>query len=146
MAQRKRLEAELLKAKEEQQDMYYNHSVEKQQEALDKELEDYTKNKQDQMDALDEYLKKEEQVIADSFDLVAKNTKAVTDNLIKISEEYGVAISNTIVNPWMDGVNAIGKYEEQLDTTISATTANLDILKKNLADLQNQADKNNKKV
>ena len=55
MAQRKRLEAELLKAREELNDLYYDHSIEKQQEALDKELEDYTQNKQDQMDALDEY-------------------------------------------------------------------------------------------
>ena len=141
MAQRKRLEADLLKAKEEQQDIYYNHSIEKQQEALDKELDDYTQNKQDQMDALDEYLKKEEQVIADSFDLIAENTKSVIDTLIGISEEYGVTISDTIATPWIDGANAIGTYEERLDTSVSATTANLETLKAHLADLQVQADK-----
>ena len=140
-AERKRLEAELLKAREELQDLYYDHSVEKQQEALDKELEDYTKNKQDQMDALDEYLKKEDQVIADSFGLVAENTKALTDTLIQISEEYGVTISDTVSSPWMNGANAIGTYEEQLDTTISATTKNLETLKQQLEDLQAQADK-----
>lgn len=141
MAQRKRLEAELLKAKEEQQDMYYNHSIEKQQEALDKELEGYTKNKEEQMDALDEYLKKEEQVIADSFDLVAENTKVITDTLIQISEEYGVSISDTIATPWINGANAIGTYEEQLNTSVSATTKNLETLKQSLEDVQNQADK-----
>lgn len=141
MAQRKRLEAELLKAKEEQQDMYYNHSIEKQQEALDKELEDYTKNKQDEMDALDEYLKKEEQVIADSFDLIAENTQVITNTLIKISEEYGVTISDTVASPWLKGANAIGTYEEQLNTSVSATTKNLEALKKQLEDIQKQADK-----
>ena len=141
MAQRKRLEAELLKAKEEQQDMYYNHSVEKQQEALDKELEDYTKNKEDQMDALDEYLKKEEQVIADSFDLVAENTKLIANTLVQISEEYGVTISDTVATPWINGANAIGTYEEQLNTSVSATTKNLETLKKHLEDLEVQADK-----
>ena len=141
MAQKKRLEADLLQAKEELQDLYYDHSIEKQQEALDKELEDYTQNKQDQMDALDEYLKKEEQVIADSFDLIAENTKSVIDTLIGISEEYGVTISDTIATPWIDGANAIGTYEERLDTSVSATTANLETLKAHLADLQVQADK-----
>ena len=141
MAQRKRLEAELLKAKEEQQDMYYNHSIEKQQEALDKELENYTKTKEDQMDALDEYLKKEEQVISDSFDLVAENTKTIANTLIQISEEYGVTISDTVATPWINGANAIGTYEEQLNTSVSATTKNLETLKKKLEDLQTQADK-----
>lgn len=141
MAQRKRLEAELLKAREELQDLYYDHSVEKQQEALDKELEDYTQNKQDQMDALDEYLEKEEQVISDSFGLIAENTKTIANTLISISEEYGVTISDTIATPWVNGANAIGTYEEQLNTSVSATTENLESLKKHLEDLQVQADK-----
>jgi len=141
MAQRKRLEAELLKAREELQDYYYDHSIDKQQEALDKELEDYTQNKQDQMDALDEYLKKEEQVIADSFDLVAENTKAIANTLVQISEEYGVSISDTVATPWINGANAIGTYEKQLNTSVSATTANLEILKQHLENLQAQADK-----
>lgn len=141
MAQRKRLEAELLKAREELNDLYYDHSIEKQQEALDKELEDYTKNKEDQMDALDEYLKKEEQVIADSFDLVTKNTEVIVGTLVRLSEEYGVTISDTIATPWFEGANAIGTYEEQLNTSVSATTANLETLKQHLEDLQTQADK-----
>ena len=141
MAQRKRLEAELLKAKEEQQDLYYNHSFDKQQEALDKELEDYTKNKEDQMNALDEYLKKEEQVIADSYDLIAENTKNIANTLIQISEEYGVTISDAVATPWINGVNAIGTYQEQLNTSVSATTKNLEALKSYLEDLQAQADK-----
>lgn len=140
VAQRKRLEAELLKAREELNELYYNHSIDKQQEALDKELEDYTQNKQDQMDALDEYLKNEEQVIADSFDLVTKNTEVVADTLIRISEEYGVTISDTIATPWINGANAIGTYEEQLNTSVSVTTANLETLKQHLEDLQAQAD------
>ena len=141
MAQRKRLEAELLKAKEEQQDMYYDHSVEKQQEALDKELEAYTKNKEDEMDALDEYLKKEEQVISDSFDLIAENTRNIANTLIGISEEYGVSISDTVATPWINGANAIGTYEEQLNTSVSATTKNLETLKQQLEELQTQADR-----
>ena len=141
MAQRRRLEAELLKAKEEQQDMYYTHSIEKQQEALDKELEEYRKNKENQMDALDEYLKQEEQVISDSFDLVAENTKAIANTLIQISEEYGVSISDTVATPWINGADAIGTYEEQLNTSVSNTTKNLETLKQHLEDLQTQADK-----
>lgn len=141
MAQKKRLEAELLKAREELNDLYYDHSVEKQQEALDKELESYTENKQKEMDALDEYLKNEEQVVADSFDLIAKNAETVANTLTRISEEYGVTISDTIATPWINGANAIGTYEEQLNTSVSTTTANLEALKQHLEELQIQADK-----
>lgn len=141
MAQRKRLEAELLKAREELNDLYYDHSIEKQQEALDKELEDYTKNKEDQMNALDEYLKKEEQVIADSFDLIAENTKNIANTLIRISEEYGVTISDTVATPWINGTNAIGTYQEQLNTSVSTTTKNLETLKQQLESLQTQANR-----
>lgn len=141
MAEKKRLEAELLKAKEEQQDLYYKHSVEKQQEALDKELEDYTKNKEDEKGALDKYLEDEEKVIADSFDLVARNAETVAGALTRISQEYGLTISDTIASPWVNGTNAIGTYQGQLNTAVSATTANLGILKQGLTELQIQADK-----
>jgi TP901 family phage tail tape measure protein len=140
IARKKQLEAELAAAQEELDELYYNHSVEKQQEALDKSLENYQDNKQDEMDALDESLKNEEQIIADSYATITANTESVAQTLSDIASQYGITLSDSVMQPWLDGANAIGTYQEQLDTSMSSFTQQLEALKQMYADLQNQAD------
>lgn len=141
IAQKKKLQAELAQAKEELEELYYDHSVEKQQDALDKQLEDYQNNKQDEMDALDESLKNEDQIIQDSYATIAANTESLAQNLSDIADKYGITLSDSVTKPWLDGVDAIGTYQGQLDTSMSAFTGQLKILKQELIDLQVEADK-----
>lgn len=141
IAQKKKLQAELAQAKEELEELYYDHSVEKQQDALDKQLEDYQNNKQDEMDALDESLKNEDQIIQDSYATIAANTELLAQNLSDIADKYGITLSDSVTKPWLDGVDAIGTYQEQLDTSASAFTEQLRALKQELVDLQVEADK-----
>ena len=140
IARRKQLEAELAAAQEELDELYYNHSVEKQQEALDKSLENYQDDKQNEMDALDESLKNEEQIIADSYATITANTESVAQTLSDIASQYGITLSDSVMQPWLDGANAIGTYQEQLDTSMSSFAQQLEALKQMYADLQNQAD------
>ena len=140
IAQKKKLQAELAQAQEELDELYYNHSVEKQQEALDKTLEDYQDNKQNEMDALDESLKNEEQVIADSYATITANTESIAQTLSEIASEYGITLSDSVTKPWLDGTNAIGTYQEKLDTSMSSFTQQLESLKNMFIDLQTQAD------
>ncbi len=140
IARRKQLEAELAAAQEELDELYYNHSVEKQQEALDKSLENYQDDKQNEMDALDESLKNEEQIIADSYATITANTESVAQTLSDIASQYGITLSDSVMQPWLDGANAIGTYQEQLDTSMSSFTQQLEAFKQMYADLQNQAD------
>lgn len=140
IARRKKLEAELTSAQEELDELYYNHSIEKQQDALDDQAESYQDEKEKEMEALDEYLKNVEQVIADSFATITGNTEAVAETLRGIADEYGINLSEAITNPWEQGVIAIGTYQDQLDTSMSAFTAQLDAIKKQLLDLQAEAD------
>lgn len=141
IAQKKKLQAELAQAKEELEELYYDHSVEKQQDALDKQLEDYQNNKQDEMDALDESLKNEDQIIHDSYATIAANTESLAQNLSDIADKYGITLSDSVTKPWLEGVDAIGIYQEQLDTSASAFTEQLRALKQELVDLQVEADK-----
>ena len=141
IAQKKKLQAELAQAREELDELYYDHSVEKQQEALDKSLEDYQNNKQDEMDALDESLKNENQIIQDSYATIAANTELLAQNLTDIADRYGISLSDSVTKPWLDGANAIGTYQEQLDTSTSSFTGQLKLIKQELADLQVEADK-----
>ena len=140
IARRKKLEAELAKAQEELDETYYSHSIEKQQDALDDNLESYQDEKEKEMEALDEYLKNVEQVIADSFATITGNTEAVAETLKGIADEYGIDLSEAIINPWEQGVIAIGTYQDQLNTSTSAFTAQLDLIKQQLLDLQAAAD------
>lgn len=141
IAQKKKLQAELAQAKEELEELYYDHSVEKQQDALDKQLEDYQNNKQDEMDALDESLKNEDQIIQESYATIAANTESLAQNLSDIADKYGITLSDSVTKPWLEGVDAIGTYQEQLDTSASAFTEQLRALKQELVDLQVEADK-----
>lgn len=141
IAQKKKLQAELQQAQDELNDLYYDHSIEKQQEALDKSLENYQDNKQDEMDALDESLKNENQVIQDSYAGIAANTDSLAQNLSEIADKYGITLSDSVTKPWLEGVDAIGTYQGQLDTSASAFTEQLRALKQELVDLQVEADK-----
>lgn len=146
IANKKKLEAELSAAQQELEELYYNHSVEKQQEALDKSLEDYQDNKQNEMDDLDESLKNEEQIIADSYATITANTESVAQTLSDIASQYGITLSDSVMQPWLDGANAIGTYQEQLDTSMSSFTQQLETLKKMYSDLQAQADSTGKSM
>ena len=141
IAERRRLEEELRKLQQERDDLFYDESVENQQEALDKELENFQDAKNKEIEDLEEYLKNQEKVLQDSFAIVQKNTQQIAGKLVEIAEDYGVTISDTVATPWINGTNAIGKYQEQFNTSVSATTANLETLKQQLKDLETQADK-----
>ena len=121
-------------------ELYYDHSIEKQQEALDNSLENYQDEKDKEMEALDEYLKNVEQVIADSFATITGNTEAVAGTLKEIADEYGINLSDAITSPWEQGVNAIGTYQDQLDSSTSAFVEQLQLIKQQLLDIQAEAD------
>jgi hypothetical protein len=98
------------------------------------------------MEKLDEYLKNVEQVIADSFATITGNTETVAETLKGIADEYGINLSEAITSPWEQGSIAIGTYQEQLDTSISAFTQQLEGIKQQLIDLQTEADKTAKSL
>ena len=114
IAKRKKLQEDLYNAQQELAETYYDHDIETQQNALDKELEAYRQEKEDRMEELDNYLKNEEQVLADSLKLILENADGIDAFLKNISEEYGVSIYDAVVDPWSDGADAIARYLEML--------------------------------
>lgn len=114
IAKRKKLQEELYNAQQELAETYYDHDIETQQNALDKELEAYRQEKEDRMEELDNYLKNEEQVLADSLQLILEKADGIDAFLKNISEEYGVSIYDAVVDPWSDGADALARYIEML--------------------------------
>lgn len=133
-AQKKKLQAELLKAQAELEEAYYDKSIEDQQDALDKEYENYEENQQKEMDSLEEWLDDRETIIQDSFDLVKENTQVIYDELLNLSHEYGIQISDEIIAPWLAGKDAIGEYKDaflnaELNEDASAFISQLESVK-----------------
>lgn len=141
IAQRKKLEEELANAQKELDETYYNRDIELEQKALDDSLEAYKKSKEDRMEELDKYLEQEDQVIKDSYALILANTESVSAGLQEISERYNISISKNVTEPWIQGTSALGTYETELDYATSTYVDMLERVRKELIDIQVQADK-----
>lgn len=154
-AQRARLEAELAEARADQEEMYYERSVSNQQEALDKSLENFTNEKEDEKEKLDEWLEDTEQVVADAFNSMTENAKVVNETLKGLADEYGLELSEAIIKPWEDGATTMGTYWDSFTNlgsdAITSLKAELESFKTALesakreaqmdVDLQNQQNK-----
>ena len=107
------------------QESYYNRSVEDQQNALDKELENFKDEKEAEKESLDLYLEEIETVIADSLGWVKDNADTVYDTLKSKADEYGLKLDDTVVAPWKSGESAIDSYTSKFGDTASTTTEKL---------------------
>ena len=128
-AKRAQLEAELAELKAGLDETYYDRSVEEQQNALDKELENFQKEKDDEVAKMEEYLEDIKQVVADSLTTVQANASGIYDTLTGKAEEYNLTLSESILTPWQNGSLAVSDYQETFDTAISSTMDQLDALK-----------------
>lgn len=141
-AQRAKLQAELAKAQQDLQDKYYDHSVEDQKEALDKELENFKEEKDAEMTQWEEYLEDIERVLTDSLTIVKDNAINIYDTLNNKAEEYDLTLSDSIMSPWQNGSLAISDYQNVFDTAMSSTMDQLGELKaewQNIIDLMARA-------
>ena len=137
-AKRKQLQAELLAANTELEEFYYNHSIDTQKDALDKEYDSYEQNKQDEMDALDEWLKQQEAVIQESFDIIKANAETVLATIRDTANEYGVQISDAITEPWKNNETALSDYSGVFNSTIGNLSAAVDAFIGKLNELLNK--------
>ncbi len=125
-AKRKQLEAELLEAKADLEDTYYDRSISQQKEALDTEAEDFRQQKEREMEIWDEYMSNVEQVVKDSLDVVRENADDIGNTLTEKTNEYSLTVSDAVLSPWREGMDAIDEYTTKFGDSISATTAQLD--------------------
>lgn len=129
VAKRKELEAQLAEARAEQEDLFYNRSVEDRQSALDRELESFKEEKDAEMEALDKYLEDVEQVVTDSLNIVQANAKEIGQTLTDQTKEYNLTVSSAVLDPWRDGASAIDDYTTKFGDTVSSTTTQLNEIK-----------------
>ena len=135
-AKRARLEADLAEARTEQEEMYYERSVSNQQEALDKSRENFTAEKEAEKEELETQLEDTKAVVAEAFKSLEENAAGVHTTLTTLAGEYGLQLSDAIVNPWKDGATTMGTYWKTFTDTgsdaITGLTTQLDTFYKSL--------------
>lgn len=121
IAERRRLEAQLMEAKEGLNDTYYDHSRDAQSQALDEESEAYTQSKERYIEQLEEQLKDTETLIQNSIMDVMLNADIVYDELVTLSDTYGGILSDELTQPWEDASAQAILWKEELDRQLSAS-------------------------
>lgn len=127
--------------KQEQEELYYERSIEQRGSALDKELEDFQEEKDAEIEKWEEYLDDVEQVVTESLATIKAETDTIYNTLGNKAEEYNLTLSNAILTPWRDGANAISGYQETFDTAMSSTTDKLKALKSSWQEVISSMDK-----
>lgn len=100
-AEKKRLENELQSYREELEEYQYNHSIEMQEEALDKELEAFKDEKEEELKAYEEkldkqleeindFIKSESKLRQEALKLIEGKNRELYDRLLAWNKEYGV--------------------------------------------------------
>ena len=113
IAERRRLEAQLAEQREELNDTYYEHSMDAQQEALDKEAEAY----EEAMNKFVENLRANLDSALDNMETFMSGvTAAVTANapiIVDAYESLGIALDSAIITPWEEAADAMVEYSEE---------------------------------
>ena len=120
IAERRKLEAQLMKAKEGLNDSYYDHSRDAQSTALDEEAEAYALSKEKYIEQLEEQLKEQETLIENSIMDVMLNADTVYNELIGLSDLYGGILSDELTQPWKDASSQAIAWKDELKTSMTS--------------------------
>ncbi|MCM1189327.1 MAG: hypothetical protein NC541_08525 [bacterium] len=138
-AKRKKFEQKLSDAKKDLEETEYNHSIETQEDALNKQFEQYEEERNAEIDALRESLNDREKIISDSLTTVKDNASLVGQEIATIAAEHGITVSNTLISSWQSGENAIAGYGEVLSQKTSAFIGNVKGVENEVKNLQAKA-------
>lgn len=139
VAKRKQLEEQLAQARKELEDAEYDHSIEAQENALNKQLEDYEAQRNAEIEALRASLEEREALIAQSFETVKANAGIIGQEIAQIAVEHGITVSDALITSWQNGENAIASYGQVLSAGTSAFIGNIMGVENEVYALQAQA-------
>lgn len=102
IAERRKLEAELLEAKEGLSDSYYDRSMDSLSQALDDEAEAYSEAQEKRIEELEAMLEDVETLVTNSIMDVMFNADLILSELNGIADTYGIELSPLLTKPWED--------------------------------------------
>jgi TP901 family phage tail tape measure protein len=111
IARRLELEAQLAEEKDELNEMEYDHSIEQQQDALDKEYDQYEEYIDQKIDALEAYLDQTGLITQEAIQLLSNRTDAFYQSLIEWNRQFGSGVDQDVVGAWQRAFNAVIAYQ-----------------------------------
>lgn len=139
IAKRKKLEEQLAEAKKDLEEAEYDHSITTQEDALNKQYEQYEKFRNDEIDALRDSLNDKEAIISASFETVKDNASTVGQEIATIATQHGITVSKSLISSWQSGEKAIASYGAVLSQNTSAFIGNIMGVENEVWNLQTQA-------
>lgn len=127
IAERRKLEAQLLEAQEDLDSSYRNHSLDAQADALDKELEAYQDASDEYIKSLRENLKDVEGMFESTMIEVFNNADIILQNFNKISAEYGITLTDNLKAPWVKLSEQATVTKNDIDTMLDSTEVSIGI-------------------
>ena len=111
---------------EKQKDLnQYQHddAVEKQQSALDKQLESFENEKDEEIKEIENYLNKTGQLTRDAMRRIDNDGYSLYQDLINYNAEYGDKLESEIVSAWESATKALEQYGSTLNAITSMNNA-----------------------
>lgn len=139
IAKRKKLEEQLAEARKDLEETEYEHSIESQKNALNKNYEDFENARNQDIEALRATLENRELLIFNSLETVKANAGLVGEQIALIAQEHGIIVSNAVITPWQNGENAIASYGAVLSAQSSSFIGNIMNVQNHVYGLQAQA-------
>ena len=96
------MQAQLNESKESLDDLFYDHSINSQQAALDEESEYFQTAQERRIEYLESTLENVDELIVNSMMDVMLNADTVHNTLNEQANTYGVTLSKELTQPWLD--------------------------------------------
>lgn len=113
-AETKRLQAQLNESRESLDDLYYDHAVSSQQDALDRESEYFQTAQERRIEYLESTLENVDELIVNSMMDVMLNADTVHNTLNEQANTYGATLSKELTKPWLDASAQAIKWRDEL--------------------------------
>lgn len=139
IAKRKQLEKQLADARKDLEEYEYDHSIETQEDALNKQYEKFEEERNKEIEALRKTLEDREALLSQSFETVKANADLVGQEIAAIAVQHGITVSDAIITSWQSGENAIASYGQVLSAQSSAFIRNLMGVENEVYNLRTQA-------
>ena len=110
-----KLEEELADAREQLEEDQYSHSIETQEEALDKSLDTYRTK-------IEEYLKDADRVFGDAVDLCTEKSVQILSTIQDKAVSVGYVIQQDLLTVW-NNTTPVSSYENSVDTAMNGVKA-----------------------
>jgi len=108
------LQQEAADAQKEIDNAQYEHGIDLQEQALDEEAKNYEDYINSQIQAIDQYLSKPGQIVADAMNIVEAKGQSLYSDLLKWNQQYGSGINADVVSAWNDAYSVLNKYKNSL--------------------------------